>query len=131
VFDGAERSVGRPLEEIVASSTYADLLALGIKANRAVTGAVFDVASSAFGGILRAANIPTREDVLRLSRQFAVLAGEVRTLSAAQQNTSRIERVESATEPVALANIDEAKETDTVKDDTTDTDTAAEKDDAG
>lgn len=43
------------------SSTYADLLALGIKANRAVTGVVTDVASSAFGGLLRAANLPTRE----------------------------------------------------------------------
>jgi hypothetical protein len=101
-FDGTERAVGRPLERITTSSAYADLLAMSLKARRAVVGTVADVAGSALGGILRAANVPTREDVLRLSHQFAVLAGEVRAVAAAQHNSGRAKHVESAPKPVAL-----------------------------
>lgn len=101
-FDDTERAVGRPLEQITTSSTFADLLAISVTARRAVVGTVADVAGSALGGILRAANVPTREDVLRLSQQFAVLASEVRAAAATQQNSGGAERVESSLEPVAL-----------------------------
>ena len=101
-FDDTERAVGRPLEQITTSSTFADLLAMSVTARRAVVGTVADVAGSALGGILRAANVPTREDVLRLSQQFAVLASEVRAAAATQQNSGGAEQVESSPEPVAL-----------------------------
>lgn len=108
-FDGAERAVGRPLEQITTSPAYADLLALSLKAGRAVTGTVADVAGGAFGSILRAANMPTREDVLRLSHQFALLADEVRAAAAAQHDTGGAEQVGSAPGPIAHERAEDEK----------------------
>ena len=87
VFDKVERAVGRPLEEAVASPTYADVIAVGIRAQRAVAGTVGWVVGGAVGTVLRAINVPTRDDVLRLNRQLAVLAAEVRAIGTAQQTT--------------------------------------------
>jgi hypothetical protein len=85
VFDRVEEAVGRPLEEAVASSTYVDVVVVGLRAQRAVAGALARVVGGTVGGVLRAVNIPTRDDVLRLNRQLAVLAAEVRALGVAQQ----------------------------------------------
>lgn len=85
VFDKVERAVGRPLEEAVASPTYADVIAIGIKTQRAVNGILGRAVGGAVGNVLRVINVPTRDDVLRLNRQLAVLSAEVRTLGAAQQ----------------------------------------------
>ena len=81
----AERAVGRPLEDITTSPAYVNLLAVGIMARRAAAGAAARVVSGLFAPARRAANIPTREDVLRLSRQLEVLTTEVRALAAAQR----------------------------------------------
>jgi hypothetical protein len=76
-----------------ASPASVNLRAVGIMARRAAAGAVARVVGGVFGPVLRAANVPTRddvpsrEDVLRLSRQVAALTGEVRALSAAQQES--------------------------------------------
>ena len=76
-----------------ASPASANLRAVGIMARRAAAGAVARVVGGVFGPVLRAANVPTRddvpsrEDVLRLSRQVATLTSEVRALSAAQQES--------------------------------------------
>jgi len=81
----AERAVGRPLEDITTSPAYVNLLAVGVMARRAAVGAAARVVSGLFAPVRRAANIPTRDDVLRLSRQLEVLTTEVRALAAAQR----------------------------------------------
>jgi hypothetical protein len=76
-----------------ASPASANLRAVGIMARRAAAGAVAQVVAGVFGPVLRAANVPnrddvpSREDVLRLSRQVATLTSEVRALSTAQQES--------------------------------------------
>jgi len=84
-IDKAERAVGRPLEDITASPAYVNLLAVGVMARRAAAGAAAQVVSGLFAPVRRAANIPARDDVLRLSRQLEVLTTEVRALAAAQR----------------------------------------------
>lgn len=86
-FDRVERAVGKPLEEAVASPTYVDVMLLGMRVQRKVTGVVLRGAGGAVGTVLHVANIPTRDDIRRLSRQMTVLTGEVRALAAAQEET--------------------------------------------
>ena len=76
---------GRPLEGITASPAYVNLLAAGIMARRAAVGAAARVVSGLLAPVRRAVNVPTRDDVLRLSRQLEVLTTEVRALAAAQR----------------------------------------------
>jgi hypothetical protein len=77
--------VGRPLEDIVTSPAYANLLAVGIMARRAAAGAASRVVSGLFSPVRRVANVPSRDDVLRLSHQLETLTAEVRALAAAQR----------------------------------------------
>jgi hypothetical protein len=84
-FDKVERAVGKPLEDAVASPTYVDVMLAGLKVQRAIGGAVVGVAGGLVGRVLRVANVPTRGDVLNLSRQMAVLTREVRDIAAEQQ----------------------------------------------
>lgn len=83
-FDKVERAVGKPLEDVVASTTYADWMVRGLKVQRAVGGLAGRIVKGGVGKVLRAVNIPTGSEVQRLSRQLAVLTGEVRALSAQQ-----------------------------------------------
>lgn len=83
-FDRVERAVGKPLEDAVASQTYADLMVRGMKVQQAVGGFAGRVLKGGLGKALRAVNIPTASDVQRLSRQIAVLTSEVRALNLAQ-----------------------------------------------
>jgi hypothetical protein len=76
---------GRPLEGITTSPAYVNLLAVGVMARRAAAGAATRLASGLLAPARRAANVPTRDDVLRLSRQLEVLTTEVRALAAAQR----------------------------------------------
>jgi hypothetical protein len=76
---------GRPLEDIVTSPAYVNLLAVGIMARRAAAGAAARVVSGLFSPVRRVANVPSRDDVLRLSRQLDTLTAEVRALAAAQR----------------------------------------------
>jgi hypothetical protein len=84
-FDRVERAVGEPLENAAGSSTYVDVMVRSMKVQRAVGGAVGRVAGGAVNVVLRAANLPTRNDVAKLSRQVTVLTSEVRKLKSAQQ----------------------------------------------
>jgi hypothetical protein len=85
VFDKVERALGEPLEGAVASQQFVDVMAVGMKARRGVTGAVRGAVSGVAGVVLRTVNIPTRDDMQRMNRNLAVLATEVRRLGADQQ----------------------------------------------
>jgi hypothetical protein len=88
VFDSVERAIGEPLENAAGSSTYVDVMVRGMKLQRAVGGAVGRVAGGAVNAALRVANLPTRNDIAKLSRQVTVLTSEVRQLKSAQQPSS-------------------------------------------
>jgi hypothetical protein len=77
-FDRAERAIGRPLEDAVASRHAGDLLALGLRLEGALQG-LFERQTRT---VLHFWNIPARSDVARLNRQVATLAAEVRALAA-------------------------------------------------
>jgi hypothetical protein len=81
-FDRVERTVGKPLEEAVASRRYIDVIVLSMKVQLAVNRRIRRTLDQKIGGALNAINVPTRSDVRRLSRQLTVLTGEVRALSA-------------------------------------------------
>lgn len=84
-FDTAERAIGKPLEDLVASTGYATVMVHGLKVQRAVGGLVGRVVRGGVGAVLSAVNLPTGSDVQRLSRQLATLTSEVRALSLAAQ----------------------------------------------
>jgi hypothetical protein len=101
VFDKVERTVGKPLEDAVASSRYVDTMLTVKKVQRAAGGAVFRTVDRGMGRVLHLVNVPTRGDVRRLSRQLTVLTSEVRALSAAtkeQRVTTAPEDAEDAEE---------------------------------
>lgn len=81
VFDKAERTVGKPLEELAQSKTFTEALGIAIKLQRKIGGAVCGAAAGAVEKVLHTAQIPTRSDVRRLNGQIVELATEVRTLS--------------------------------------------------
>ncbi len=89
LFDKAERKIGEPLEEIVASRTYTDLMLALSKIKGKVGGTIADTASGAVEKVLHVAQIPTRSDVRRLNRQIVELATEVRSLSHKLQEARR------------------------------------------
>ena len=84
-FDRVERKIGKPLEDAVASPTYIDVMLVGMRVQRAVGGLALRAVGGVTGRVLRAANVPTRDEVLRMSRQMATLTREVRDLAAAQR----------------------------------------------
>lgn len=84
-FDKAERAIGEPLEDVVASHPYVDVVVAGMKLQRAVGALVFGVATDVAERALRAAQVPTRSDVRRLSEQLTVLTSELRALRLDQQ----------------------------------------------
>lgn len=97
VFDGVERKIGKPLEDAAGSSTYVDVMVRGMKVQRALVGAVGRVAGGAVNTVLRVANLPTRNDIAKLSRQVTVLTSEVRLLKAAQQSRPAPKRPQRTT----------------------------------
>jgi hypothetical protein len=107
VFDRVERTVGKPLEEAVASSRYVDVMLTTMKVQRAVGGAVGRAVDHRIGGLLHAINIPTRSDVRRLSRQLTSLTSEVRALAATTQELRTLAEAEA--EP-AVAPAEDATE---------------------
>lgn len=84
-FDRVERLVGSRLEDLVATTGYADTVVKALKAQRAVGGLIGRVLMGGTSTFLHAVNLPTGKDVQRLSRQLASLTGEVRALSLTQQ----------------------------------------------
>ncbi|MGQ0623313.1 MAG: hypothetical protein ACT4PP_01460 [Sporichthyaceae bacterium] len=81
MFDTVERAVGAPLENAVAHNRFGDAVAFWVKGPRAAGRAVRRQVDDRLAGVLHGLNIPTREDLTRVSRQLAVLTGEVRALS--------------------------------------------------
>jgi len=79
-FDRVERTVGGPLEDAVASRRYVDVVVVGLKVQLALNRKVRRTIDRGFGAVLHLANVPTRADVRRVSKQLTVLTGEVRML---------------------------------------------------
>ena len=77
-FDRAERAIGRPLENVVATRRFSDLLVLTFRAQ----GAMYGVFERQTRATLHFWNMPTRGDVRRLNRQVGALAAEVHELTA-------------------------------------------------
>lgn len=85
VFDKVERAVGGPLEQLVASKSYTDVILTINQLQKAIGGPVAGAASGAMEKVLHAVQLPTRSDVRRLSRQLVELATELRAVSAKLQ----------------------------------------------
>jgi hypothetical protein len=84
-FDKVERKIGKPLEDVVASRRYTDMMTRGMKVQRAVGSIPGRLAGGAVEKVLHAVKVPTRGDVRRLHQEIAVLTREVRELKTAQQ----------------------------------------------
>jgi|tagenome__1003787_1003787.scaffolds.fasta_scaffold20987809_9 hypothetical protein len=88
-FDKVERAVGEPLEELVASPTYIDVMVAGMKVQRAIGRAVFRRAGGAVETLLHVVQVPSRGDIRRLNQQISSLATEVRALAVEQERARR------------------------------------------
>lgn len=88
VFDKVERAVGSPLEDVANSDRFVGVMGRGIRARRATTGTVRRAVHGVTGKVLHAVNIPTRDDVKRLSTHLGALAGEIRVLEQQQRSGS-------------------------------------------
>ena len=73
-----ERGVGRPLEELVQTRRFADVLVLTFR----VQGALFGAAERGSRTLVHLWNLPARSDVERVNRQVAALRAELRELTA-------------------------------------------------
>jgi hypothetical protein len=77
-FDRAERTVGEPLEGLVASPRYVDLTLL-VRRVRGTAGTVVGFPMTTLRSVL---NVPARGDIRRLGQQIAALTNEVHDLKA-------------------------------------------------
>jgi hypothetical protein len=77
-FDRAERTVGAPLEGLVASPRYVDLTLL-VRRARSTAGAVVGFPMTTLRHVL---GVPARNDIRRLGHQIAALTNEVHDLAA-------------------------------------------------
>ena len=81
-FDRAERTVGGPLEGIVASPRYVDVTLL-VRRVRGTAGAVLGFPMTTLRHVL---NVPDRGDIRRLGHQIAALTNEVHDLAAGMED---------------------------------------------
>ncbi len=77
-FDRVERAVGAPLEEVVQTRRFADVVVVSLRAHRLARRA-FEQGTRE---VLHLWNLPARSDVERVNRQVAALRRELRELSA-------------------------------------------------
>ena len=75
-FDAIERRVAGPVEGAVGSDLFADVVALGVRAQRGVQREV----ERRTRRVLHLVNVPTATDVRRVSEQLAELQRQVREL---------------------------------------------------
>jgi hypothetical protein len=75
-FDAIERRVAGPVEGAVGSDLFADVVALGVRAQRGVQREV----ERRTRRVLHMVNVPTATDVRRVSEQLAELQRQVREL---------------------------------------------------
>lgn len=78
-FDRAERLVGAPLEDVVRTRQFADAVVLALKIQKGGS----QVVEGTTRRLLHLWNIPTRSDVMRVSRQVASLENTVRAMALA------------------------------------------------
>lgn len=78
-FKRAERAVGGRLEELVATRQFTDALILALR----VQVGAFRLLERGSRELLHLANIPTRSDVMRISRQLSALDSRVRAIALA------------------------------------------------
>jgi hypothetical protein len=76
-FDRAERTVGKPLEQLVASRRYLDVALFGRRLRRTAGSVVQFPASAA----RRVVNLKTRRHSRRLDNQVAAVSNEVREMA--------------------------------------------------
>jgi hypothetical protein len=81
-FDRAERTVGGPLEGLVASPRYVDVTLL-VRRVRGTAGTVFGLPMTTLRYVL---NVPARGDIRRLGHQIAALTNEVHDLAAGMED---------------------------------------------
>jgi hypothetical protein len=75
-FDGVERRVAAPVDQVVRSDVFSDTVALGLRAGNWAQSQVERRTRRA----LHLVNVPAATDVKRLSEQLAALHREVRRL---------------------------------------------------
>ena len=79
-FDRAERLVGEPLESAVATETFMDAVAGGVRLLRDVRR----LREAASAGILHRFNLPAYSDIVALTEELRRLEARVRELSEPQ-----------------------------------------------
>jgi hypothetical protein len=84
-FDRAERTVGQPLEGLVASPRYVDVTLL-VRRARSTAGAVVGFPMTTLRNML---GVPARNDIRRLGHQIAALTNEVHDLAAGIEDLRR------------------------------------------
>src|SRR5262245_36658787 len=84
-FDKVERRVGVPLEQLVATATFTEVLVRGFRWQLAVGRLVEHATRTAWHLV----NLPTRSDLAWVSRQIASLENDVRMLSESQRAEGR------------------------------------------
>jgi hypothetical protein len=84
-FDIAERTVGGPLEELVSTRCFNDVLVVARRAQTALHGA-FDRQTQVW---LHFWNLPTRSDVSSLRRQVGLLTADERELAVRLEDERR------------------------------------------
>jgi hypothetical protein len=77
VFNRVERTVGTPLEQLIDTRRFADVLVLAFRAQ----GVAYRLAERQTRAVLHVLNIPSRTDVRQINRQLTVLATEIRRVS--------------------------------------------------
>jgi hypothetical protein len=75
-FDAIERRLAGPVEGAVQTDLFADVVALGVRAQRRVQREV----ERRTRGVLHMVNVPTATDVRRVSEQLADLQRQLREL---------------------------------------------------
>jgi len=79
-FDRAERLVGEPLESAVATATFMDAVAGGVRLLRGVR----QLRDAATAGVLHRFNLPAYSDIRTLTEDMRRLEARVRELSQPQ-----------------------------------------------
>lgn len=82
VFDRLERKIGLPMEQVVATSTFTELMIRGVHLQLAAGQLVERVSND----VWHLLNLPTRSDLAWVSRQIASLESDVRKLAEEQRS---------------------------------------------
>jgi hypothetical protein len=101
-FDRAERTVGGPLEGLVASPRYVDATLL-VRRVRGTAGTVLGFPMTTLRYVL---NVPARGDIRRLGHQIAALTNEVHDLAVGMEDLRQPTPPTPARQPARKTNGD-------------------------